>query len=76
MDLIGGYLDGMILTRDTFNVVRSMPNLTAQRQMLVRLLEQPARSITEVLERSQGSLVAMLGQHQDILVSKTEIKAE
>lgn len=62
-DLIGGTLDGMLLTQETFGQVLAMPPLSVQRQMLLGLLESPARSLLTVLNHNQTQLTCILDQH-------------
>ncbi|KAI8927646.1 hypothetical protein BC831DRAFT_451710 [Entophlyctis helioformis] len=61
--LVGGKLDGSLLTAESFERVLGMPGLQRLRGEIVGLLEMPAASIVGTLERTPGTLVATIGQH-------------
>ncbi|KAI8909753.1 hypothetical protein EDD86DRAFT_144958 [Gorgonomyces haynaldii] len=65
LDLMGGSLDNMLLTRDLYEQVLAMPPLSVQRQMLLGLLESPARGLIGLLGTNPSLLVGLLEQRKE-----------
>nr|KAJ3420366.1 hypothetical protein HK105_005751 [Polyrhizophydium stewartii] len=65
MLLVGGKIDSMLVTADTFASVLQLPTLAHLRAELVGLLEMPAQRIVGTLSQTPSALLATLQQHQN-----------
>jgi ribosomal protein L10 len=63
--LLGGQVDGTILSNQEFFELASLPTLSEQRVELTRVLSHPAQSLVDILGQHQSELVTMLSNRKE-----------
>ncbi|KAI8897963.1 hypothetical protein BC833DRAFT_591728 [Globomyces pollinis-pini] len=62
--LVGGAVDGHVLTANTFNQVKDLPPKAVLYGELLGLLQYPGSTITNILSQTPNTLSATLQQHE------------
>jgi ribosomal protein L10 len=62
--LVGGDIEGMVVTNNTFNMIKTMPSKQQLFQQILGIIQQPAHNIVSLLGQTPQMLAATLDQHE------------
>lgn len=61
--ILGGFMDGQVLTQDNVKALAKLPSLDEQRGMLIGIISAPATKIARLLKEPGAQIARVLSEH-------------
>lgn len=62
--ILGGFMDGQVLTQDNVKALAKLPSLDEQRSMLIGIISAPATKIARLLKEPGAQIARVLSEHR------------